>query len=205
MAASNVSSTPSFSKAEHSWYERAPTCCAIAWPCEFSDQRWTIRSFCTVSQSKPRSFQKLGEKTHLLLRHIPRPSRRSVHHRLVPQVSLTPDEQHGDVGPAQFADFLDPLDRDVVERVGRVERERDQDDVRLGVTEWPEALATSTGLKLTVSETCAHTEASADASEIPRPTASDSKLNGRPTHLVLFLTSAERSKPVSIESVSDHL
>ena len=29
-------------------------------------------------------------------------------------------------------------------------------------------------------------------SEIPRPTASDSKLNGRPTHLVLFLTSAER-------------
>ena len=153
----------------------------------------------------PSETTKIRGKTHLLLRHVSGPSRRPMHHRLIPQVSLTPDEQHGDVGSTQFADLLDPLDRDVVERVGRVERERDQDDVRLGVTEWPEALATSTGLKLTVSETCAHTEASADASEIPRPTASDSKLNGRPTHLVLFLTSAERSKPVSIESVSDHL
>lgn len=45
VAASNVSSTPSLRSAEHSWYERAPMDCAIAWPCV------TGPTFVRVSQS----------------------------------------------------------------------------------------------------------------------------------------------------------
>lgn len=193
MAASNVSSTPSFKRAEHSWYERAPTCCAIAWPCEVSVSRNAIMRK-SAPEKMPSETTKIRGKTHLLLRHVSGPSRRPMHHRLIPQVSLTPDEQHGDVGPAQFADFLDPLDRDVVERVGRVERERDQDDVRLGVTEWPEALKTATVIEQRSARLARATPVREDPSEIPRPTASESKLNGRPTHLVLFLPSVDRPK-----------
>lgn len=47
--------------------------------------------------------------------------------------------------PAQLADLFDPLDRDILERVGRVERKGDQDDVRFRVAERSEALRAELG------------------------------------------------------------
>ena len=66
----------------------------------------------------------------------------SLHRRsVVPEVLLAADEDVGDfrVG-AEVDDLGHPLLDDVVERVGLVDRETDQDDVRVWVGEWSEAV-----------------------------------------------------------------
>lgn len=90
--------------------------------------------------------------------------------------------------PAQLADLFDPLDRDVLERVGRVERKGDQDDVRFRVAERSEALRVESRRQRAASLTPA----------VGAGVSDERTLSGPRTHLVLFLASVSGCQRVSV-------
>lgn len=74
------------------------------------------------------------EITDLLPRNVTALSHRPrLLHSLVPQISLTTDENNGDRRPTNRSDFLVPFRCDVFQRVWSVESEGDENDMGFGI------------------------------------------------------------------------
>lgn len=134
-----------------------PSCSAVRMPCNQEMQHVSAMMSFT-------SFHVFGRRRLTYLRCLDEVSRIAplVGRRTVAQVRLTADKQDRDVPAADGAHFLNPLAKlkgdqsiwhmqeslkcrsylriDVVERVRRVDREGDQNNVSLRVTQWPQSL-----------------------------------------------------------------
>lgn len=101
----------------------------------------SLRKQSRVLVSSPYADTAPRFETHLLRRHgsLARPPQLVDRLGVIPEVLLAADEDDRQAR-AEVEDFGDPLLLDVVERVGRVDGEADEDNVRVGVRQRTESV-----------------------------------------------------------------